>query len=224
MANSDSGKNSFEENIEQIDRIIKLNLGKWKLKIINSISPEDIAQELRIQVYRQWSKYDQTRPLGNWLTTVINNRLINLTRDNFYKFAKPCLNCPKFNGGNLCSLYGEISSECGIYRKWELEKKFQHDCTIPVTIEDHQNELYSMPSQDSNLEEQINHLKHRLEEILSPNDYKIFDLLYLQNKTENEVITILNYKTQRQGLSQINKLKKNIILSVKQLIVSDEMN
>ena len=42
MANSLSGGNSFEENYSQIVHIIKLHIGKWKLKAIPSISFDDI--------------------------------------------------------------------------------------------------------------------------------------------------------------------------------------
>ena len=35
MANSDSGSDDFCGNIDQINKIINLNIGKWKLKIIN---------------------------------------------------------------------------------------------------------------------------------------------------------------------------------------------
>lgn len=218
MSNSDSGGDSFEANIDQINKIITLNLGKWKLKVINSISHEDIKQELLIQIHRQWDKYDPSRPLGNWLTTVINNRLINLTRDNFYKFSKPCLRCPKFGGGNICTLYGEISGDCGIYRKWELEKKFHHDCALPVTLEDHHDEIFSMPSQDLNFEEQISYLKHRLEDKLSPMDYKIFIWIYIENKTEIEIVNLLNFKNERYAKKQITNLKQTIVGIAKDIL------
>lgn len=221
MSNSDSGGDSFESNIDQINKIINLNLGKWKLKIINSISHDDIRQELLIHINDRWHMYDKSRPLGNWLTTVVSRKLINLTRDNFYKFSKPCLNCPKFSGGNLCSLYGEISSECGLYRKWELEKKFHHDCALPVTIEDHQDEIHSMPLNHIDFDEQIENLKEKLKEKLSSADYKIFIWLYLENKTEDNIIKLLNYKNERQGRKQITNLKQSIVTLVKNIIIED---
>ena len=221
MANSDSGSDDFCGNIDQINKIINLNIGKWKLKIINSISHDDIKQELLIQIHRQWEKYDRSKPLGNWLSTVVCNKLINLTRDNFYKFSKPCLSCPKFAGGSLCSLYGEISSECGLYRKWELEKKFHHDCALPVTIEDHQDEIHSMPFGDINFDEQIANLKDKLKEKLSLADYKIFVWLYLENITEEDINKLLNYKNERQGRKQINNLKQSIVSLVKKIIIQN---
>lgn len=222
MANSDSTGDLFEENYVQINKIINLHISKWKLKVISSVSHDDIRQEILIHLHRKWHLYDNTQPLGNWLSTVICNKLKNLTRDQFYKFSRPCLNCPHFSGGDLCNLYGEVSSECGLYKKWMLEKKFQHDCALPVTIEDHQNQLHSMPSDNIDVEEQIIHLKHKLQEKLNKNDYLIFCCLFLENKTEEEVCKILNYKTARQCNLQIKNLKQIIVPLVKNIIKNEE--
>ncbi len=220
---------SFEDNIDQINRLIKLNLNKWKLKAIPSISHDDIGQELLIHIYKQWRLYDPTRPLGNWITTVISRKLKNILRDNFYKFASPCLKCPAYlgqnnNGEGECRLFGTCNSVCGLYKKWEHEKKHQHDICLPVTSEDHQNEINSQPFQDINFEDRLEDLKCKLESRLSSNDYKIFIGLYIENKSELEVSKELGYKinSKTEVNRQIKNVKANIIQIVKQILIEEQ--
>ena len=229
MANSDSGKDSFEDNIDQINRLISLHLGKWRMKSIPSITQDDIAQELLLHIYKQWDSYDSSRPLGNWITRVISNRLKNIFRDEYYKFASPCLSCPAYLGQNStgegeCRLFGHCNTTCKIYKKWVDEKKSQHDIKLPVTYEDHLNEINSKPFDEINFDDRIEDLKIKLQSRLSDNDYKIFIGLYIDNKTEIEISKELGYKinTKTEVNRQIKTVKANIINIVKQVLLEDE--
>lgn len=228
MANSQSGADTFEGNLPQINHVIKLHISKWKLKAIPSITYDDISQEILLHIYKQWDKYNPERPLGNWLTTVILNKLKNLRRDNYDKFSSPCLDCPSYlgqntNGQGECKLFGLCGSACGLYKQWTLEKKQQHDINLPVTYEDHQNEVNSKPFYELDFTNKIEDLKVKLQSRLSNNDYKIFIGLYIDNKSELEISNELGYKinTKTEVNRQIKNVKTNIINIVKQILSED---
>lgn len=214
----EESKKLFEDNFEQIQKLAKIHSAKWKMRAIPSIDRQDIEQMLLTRVSQKIHLYKKDMPLGNWLSRVFINAMKNILRDYYYKFNCVCVNCPSNTAGQ-CKIYGEIESpDCNIFMKWVKEKKFHHDCALPVTLEDHRDEIYSMPSQDLNFEEQIAHLKHKLQDKLSILDYKIFSWCYIENKSDNDIIRLLNYKNERLAKKQIANLKQNIVVIVKNIL------
>lgn len=218
----------FEDNIKQIDHLIMLNVSKWKLKAIPSMDKDDIAQILRLHIYTKWELYDPKRPLGNWISTVISRKIKNILRDEYYKFAPPCLSCPAYlgkttNGEGECKLFGICGNACKLYEKWQQDKKHQYDICLPVTSEDHGNEINSRPFHEINFDDQMELLKSKLQEKLSLNDYKIFIGLYIENKTENQISQELGYKTSKNNEinRQINNVKTNIVKLVRQILADN---
>ena len=57
---------------------------------------------------------------------------------------------------------------------------------------------------------------------LKPIEWRVYNLLYIQNKTENEVAKEMGYvtseKNRQPGYKQIKNIKKAIIKKAKQLI------
>ncbi len=225
MANSDSGGDTFESNIKQINNAISLQIGKWKLKSIPSVDHFDIAQIIRLHIFEKWDLYRPELPLGNWLSVVISNRIKNLLRNNYYKFSSVCLNCPSNLGDGHCKIFGEIGSmDCALFRNWVKTKKDQHDVSLPVTIEDHTNQLNSMPFNEINFDDQLEDLKIKLQTRLSSNDYKIFLGLYIDNKSEAELSKELGYKinTKTEVNRQIKNVKATILDVVKKILREED--
>ena len=58
-----------------------------------------------------------------------------------------------------------------------------------------------------------------MEKILKPNEWKIYKLLYIENKNENEVGEIMKYVSSEQGrfpgYKHIRNIKKSIIKKAK---------
>lgn len=216
---------SFEDNIEEINRLISIHVTKWNLDAITYIDRDDIANIIRYHVYKKWRLYNSSKPLGNWLTRVITNRLKNLFRNHYYKFAKPCvaLKCEAYLGGEECRLFVKTCSECPLYKKWENEKKRNHDVNLTLTIEDHQNTVNSKPFEESNFDEQIAELKDKLQDVLSANEYHIFCALYLENKTEADLIKEMKFSSKTEGVRQIKALKNSIVATVKTIIKNEEI-
>ena len=73
---------SFLDNIELIDKLLDSRKRRWRLKSRNDIDFDDVKQIIRIHLLKKWDKWDQTQPLGPWLSRVICHQIINILRKN----------------------------------------------------------------------------------------------------------------------------------------------
>lgn len=125
-------------------KTLKNNVSEEKfLEVLNNISKrlvhkfrfgyhdiEDMKQQAAIFAMEGLAKYDNTRPLENFLWTHVRNRLFNYKRNNYQRPDKPCLTCPFFDknyrtSDNQCSKY-KNKDECDLYSNWtnrNLHKK-----------------------------------------------------------------------------------------------------
>lgn len=85
---------------------------------------EDIKQEARIIAIDGLERYDEKRPLENFLWTHVKNRLGNFKRNNWERLSKPCLECPFHaydpelkESHSGCKLHSDLWN-CEPYRKW----------------------------------------------------------------------------------------------------------
>lgn len=217
----------FEDNIKEINHLISLHVSKWKMKSIPSIDREDVAQNLRLHIVTKLHLYKRELPLGNWLTTVIRNYLKNYIRNFYYKFAKPCvaLKCAAYLGGDNCKLYVKTCSACPLFAEWEKEKKQQHDINLPLSIEE-ENRMQTIsetPFENLDILDKIQELKFKLQDKLTSNEFYIFNALYLENKTELEILSELKFSSKTEGLRQIKNLRNNIYEIVKKTLIEEEL-
>ena len=94
---SDS-KIEFENHIQVIDAEINKRRSKWNLSVLAWMDFQDVAQILRIHIYKKWHLYDQSKPLGPWLNRIISNQIKNLIRNNYGNYCRPCLKCAAAEG------------------------------------------------------------------------------------------------------------------------------
>ena len=74
---------NFEESIDQINTEIIKRRSKWNLTVLAWMDFEDVAQILRIHIYKKWDLYDPSQPLGPWINRIISNQIKNLIRNNY---------------------------------------------------------------------------------------------------------------------------------------------
>ena len=96
---------SFESCLDIINQEIAKRRSQWKLTSIAWMDFNDVEQKLRMHIFKKWEKWNPEMALLPWLNTVITNQIINLVRNNYSNYARPCLNCPHNAGGNNCKLY-----------------------------------------------------------------------------------------------------------------------
>lgn len=221
---------TFEESIEVIDSEILKRKHRWHLTAIAWMDFDDVAQRLRIHIFKKWDKWDSGRPLRPWLNQVINHQMTNMLRNHYSNFSRPCLKCPFNTGEYGCALYGTQNNICRDYSKWERGKKSAYDVKFPISLNIPIND-----STDSTLESVLSNLEHiiNIEQLvpvfhelmrkhLSNIEWKVYDYMFLQHLEEPEVAKKMGYKLSmkegRPAYRQISKIKSKIIKKARDVI------
>ena len=132
-----NNKVSEEEFLLVLENISKRLGHKFKF---GYHSYEDMKQQAAIFALEGLEKYDNTRPLENFLWTHVRNRLFNFKRDNYQRPDKPCLSCPFYDPKlklslNQCEKYSN-KNNCELYNSWETRNTNKKNIMKPVPIED----------------------------------------------------------------------------------------
>ena len=218
----DHPKPTFEESIVAINTEIIKRRGKWNLTILAWMDFEDVAQILRIHIYKKWHLYDSSKPLAPWINRIISNQIKNLIRNNYGNYCRPCLKCAAAEGLDLCSIYGKQDGGCPLYANWEKTKKSAHDAKLPLSLEDHSQEVFNRPADGVDIEDAGRRLHKEMKKTLKPVEWTVYEHLYINNGSENELAKIMGYKTTEKnrspGYKQIKNIKKAIIKKVKKVL------
>lgn len=91
---------------------------------------EDIYQECMMECFKALKKYDDSRPLENFLYSHARNRLINLKRDKFKRSDSPCKKC---HSGEPCGAE-EPGSFCNRYANWIARNNTKANLMTPLDI------------------------------------------------------------------------------------------
>lgn len=208
-------KIKYEDQIDIINQEIRKRRNKWFLDSMPWISFEDVEQIIRLHIYQKWDKWDQERDLKPWINKIITNQFKNILRNFYLNFAKPCSSCPfdtSAAGENFCSFTksGMQDTTCPLYKKWEKSKKSAHDVKIPLRLDAQEYESDIFTGESFNVDNAILRVQDQLKEDLSDKHYKIYQMLFIENKTEDEVAKFLGYKTNEKGRSAGYKQIKNM--------------
>ena len=221
-------KHSFEEKIDIINSEIIKRRAKWNLTGINWMDFSDVSQILRIHIYKKWHLYDQKKPLAPWVNRIISNQIKNLIRNNYSNFARPCLKCSAAETDESCSIYGKQCNNCPLYANWEKSKKNAHDTKLTVSIENHTQEINSIPNENLNMEISAKNIHKKMEKTLKPIEWRVYQYLYIDGKDEEQTAKLMGYRTSEKnriaGYKQIKNIKKIIILKVKKYLYNGEID
>jgi RNA polymerase sigma factor (sigma-70 family) len=221
-------KHSFEEKIDTINSEIIKRRAKWNLTAINWMDFSDVSQILRIHIYKKWHLYDQKKPLAPWVNRIISNQIKNLIRNNYSNFARPCLKCSAAETDESCSIYGKQCNNCPLYANWEKSKKNAHDTKLTVSIENHTQEINSIPNENLNMEISAKNIHKKMEKTLKPIEWRVYQYLYIDGKDEEQTAKLMGYRTSEKnriaGYKQIKNIKKIIILKVKKYLYNGEID
>ena len=217
-------KIKYEDKIDIINGEIKKRRGKWFLDSIPWISFEDVEQIIRIHIYQKWSQWDQKRELKPWINKIITNQFKNILRNYYLNFAKPCSSCPfdsSAAGENFCSFTksGMQDKTCPLYAKWAKSKKSAHDVKIPLRLDAQEYESNIFMGESFDINRAIRLVQHHLKEELSEKHYSIYYMLFIENKTEDDVARFLGYKTNESGRTAGYKQIKNMRKFFKEKVI-----
>ena len=190
---------------------------------------EDVKQIISAHIYNKWDQWDPARPLIPWVNKIISNQFKNILRNNYSNFVRPCLNCP-FNlssssgDGDSCSFTEskEQDNSCPLFAKWEKTKKSAYDIKMAVPIETKEYEVQSIQHKEVDMTSAANKLHLEIKKQLNARHFKVYEMLFIQFKSEEEVAKEMGYKTSEKGRSagykQIKNLKKQFKDMAKKII------
>lgn len=188
----------------------------------------DVAQILRIHIYKKWHLYDYKKPLAPWVNRIISNQIKNLIRNNYSNFTRPCLKCAAAEGEEGCSIYKIQCNSCPLYANWERTKKNAHDTKLTLSIENHSQEINDMPINNFNMEKTTKNIHLKMEKVLKPIEWKVYNYLYIEGKDEEETAKLMGYRTSEKnriaGYKQIKNIKKIIIVKVKKHLYNGDID
>lgn len=226
---------SFEDKIEIINTAIAKKRKHWQLNALSDIDYNDVSQIIRLHIWKKWDKWDQSKPLENWLHRVIHHQIINLIRNNYGRFAPPCQGsppCPCNQGGNLCSFTrsGVKDVSCPLYAKWAKTKQSGYNIKLATSI----NEPEFIESNDQvhadnnvDLEDAANKLHAKMKEKLKPTQWRLYRDLFILYLDEKEIAAKMGYKTQEEkrnpGYKQINNIKRKFAKMAKEILEQEDI-
>lgn len=205
---------TFEECAEEIKIEISKRKHKWLLSSINWLDFGDIQSIVLIHIWKKWHLYDQSLPLKHWLNRIIENQIKNQIRNIYSNYSRPCLKCHAAINSNGCKIYKEQCSECPLYANWKKRKEPASNIKVPVSIENHQNEVYEMQDENFDVAKNLLILKEKLKEVLKPNEYVVFEGLFINDLTEEQIAKKLGFTTSEKGRCAGYKTIKNITKSI----------
>lgn len=215
---------TFEECYDEIAAIVEKHRPHWTFKATVMKDFDDVKIEIITHIWSKWPLYDQSRPLGAWVATIVKNKFKNVLRDTYLATSSPCARCSCNIGGNLCSVYGEQGIDCPLYKKWYNTKRYTHEARLPLPLDDKINQVYSMPDESTDLELAIHGMHEKMKEVLTKSEWEIYYRLYVEHKSEQETATELDFKTRekgrKMGYKRIRQVK-TIVLKHARILIAE---
>ena len=97
-----------------------------------------------------------------------------------------------------------------MYKNWVKTKKNAYDLKMTVSVEDHSYEINNQSAPQYNIQRAAANLHEKMKKILKPIEWRVYDLLYIQNKTEEYVCKNLEFKYDKKAKTTYNKQLRNI--------------
>ena len=219
---------SFEDCIDIIDEEIRKRKSKWNLQSLAWMDFEDVSQIIKLHIHNKWHLYDPKQPLRPWLNRIISNQLKNLIRNNYGNFTRPCLKCAAAEEYDGCRLFEKQCTDCPLYEYWNKNKKDAQNLKVPISMDYHSIEVRNLTTSSDNFESNKNKLHEKMLSILKPLEKTVYQYIYIDHKSDEEVAKIMNYKSSEQGrppgYKHIKNIKKSIIEKVKKVLERGEVD
>lgn len=223
-----TSKPEFNDYLDVINTEIAKRRYKWTLNSLAWMDFDDVAQIIRIHVYNKWAQYDPARPIQPWLNAVITTQIKNIIRNNHGNYARPCLRCDAAEGEAGCKIYGSQCESCPLYADWKKRKQSAYNIKLPVSIENHANEIHQISDEASDVSSQVDKVHKKMKEVLKPIEYKVYEGLFILNEDEETVAKKLGYisneKGRTPGYKQIKNIRKTVIIKVKKYLSGGEID
>jgi DNA-directed RNA polymerase specialized sigma24 family protein len=110
---------------------------------------------------------------------------------------------------------GAQDSTCPLYKKWEKTKKQAYNVKITLSIENHLHEVEKTYTEsDQDIDQSIKKLVSELKKVLNKRQWQAFDLLFIQNLSDEDAAKEMGFKSsesgRKAGYKQIKNLKNTL--------------
>ncbi len=231
---------TFEDKIDVINKEIAKRRHKWMLKSLSDMDFDDVSQILRLHIYNKWHLWKQELPLKNWVNRVITRRMCNLVRDKWGNVAPPCRDCKFDEGENRCghTPSGEKCNECPLYKKWSHKKRTAYHIKLADSIDDpnyiegknrHIGALGDPNSSTSHVdyEKSEQRLHDKMKEQLNDLQWSIYRLMFIYNRSNEEIAELVGYKTSENnrspGYKQLCNMRKVFAEKAKKIMSKEDI-
>lgn len=119
-----------DEVLATIERVVNRLYRKF---LCGYYDADDIKQEARIIAMEGLNRYDGVRPLENFMSVHIKNRLCNVKRK-VIRIDKPCLRCPYDaydKKRDFCEKY-DCKEKCVLYARWQARSDMRRNIISPI--------------------------------------------------------------------------------------------
>lgn len=213
---------TYEEMSDSIEGELQKHRRRWTLDFLSHLDFDDVAQTIRHHIYKKWSNWNQDRPFAPWCSTIIQNQIKNMTRNNYAAFAKPCSKCPYSQGDSMTSDEGFCAittsgvqcEECPLFAHWIKKRKDAFNVKIPTSIDGNLSDHIETTGSGMNEAEfarGFDELNEEMQRRLSKDMYKAYTMLFIEKASDEEVSKFMGYKTTEKnraaGYKQIKNLK-----------------
>ena len=205
----------YEDLVPEIEELLNRYRAKWQLNSLAWLDYDDVCQIIRTHIYKKWHLWDQKRAFKPWASMLVSNQIKNLIRNHYGNYAKPCLRCPHYMGGDECAFTfsGSQDESCGDFAKWKNKKQSAYNLKMPVSLDaliSVKDEVYD---DDLDYENKTDKVHDLVMNELSDKHKEIYRLLYIEHKDEAEVAEKFGFKKDTSKrktprYKQINNLKK----------------
>lgn len=203
----------YEDCLDVINNEINKRYGRWRLPHLMEFA--DVAQTLRLHIWKKWHLYNPKYPLANWLSRIISNQLKNLLRNLTTGTGRPCEGCIYNQPGDGCAKYEVKSHHCGLYARWLHKTHKSISIVSPIAGDEHFAHLEdNYVSMD--WDKHIQALHPKIMSILRPRQQQVYELCYIRNLSNEEAAEMMGYKRGRLklGVTYVQSLKKQIRMRV----------
>lgn len=96
---------------------------------------DDMRQQAMLFAWEGMRNYDGERPLENFLTIHVRNRLFNFKRDKYHRPGNPCENCGNLvEEKDICRKFPD-KNECENYGRWLKRNSSKKNIMNPIGID-----------------------------------------------------------------------------------------
>lgn len=211
-------KFSYEDKSEELNELLARCRHKWQLDALAWLDYDDVCQIIRLHIWKKWPLWDQNKSFKPWAATVISNQMMNLVRNNYSNFARPCLKCPFFQGSDGCGFTksGIQDQECELFAKWKKKKERAYNLKLALPIDEGKALGESFIEDNINFEEAEQKIHNAVMKQLSGRHLEIYVMLFVEHREESEIAEIYGFKpdsSKRKTVryKQLCNLKKKFI-------------